>query len=200
MSDEGQIKSIIGQRELRICGLAEIGRSRFDYDPLTGDLRFKDPGPGAYGTLKGYRIFKRKCVGKIARTPHSSGYICVNVLGQSILAHRLIWAIVTGRDPGVTIDHIDGDRANNRWANLREATRSQNAMNRRVRSDNTSGATGVCWHAATRQWAASIGSGKTRVHLGLFDDIVSAKRAYRAAASQRHGEYAAHYGVRAGAA
>lgn len=191
-----QLKSIV---EPRITGLARIGRERFEYDANTGDLRFRDPGPSAFKTQKGYRIFKRAFVGKIAGSA-SSGYVKIILLGRSFMAHRIIWAMVHGVDPGATIDHRDGDPLNNRLSNLRQATRSQNAMNRRARSDNSSGCTGVHWHASSRKWAAAIGAGKARQHLGLFDNIADASSAYRQAAARRHGEFAAHLGVRAGAA
>lgn len=191
MSDP-QVKSII---EPRIEGLAEIGRGRFDYEPLTGVLRFADPGPAAFSTLKGYRIFKAKCLGKIAGSPHSSGYLSLSILGRSLLVHRLIWAIVTGKDPGVTIDHRDGDRRNNRWANLREATRSQNAMNRRMRSDCASGVRGVHWHRAAQAWVAQVCIDGESRHLGCFAGIGDAKAAYEAAAATLHGDFAAHRGA-----
>lgn len=191
MSD-AQLKSII---ERRIEGLPQIGRERFEYEPLTGLMRYKDPGPAAFNTLKGYRAFKRKFLGKIAGSRHADGYLTVSVQGRSILAHRLIWAIVTGRDPGVTIDHRNGNRSDNRWDNLREATRSQNAMNRRARSDCRSGVPGVHWHGATGKWAAEITIGGHRQHLGLFEEKQGAQAARAKAALSLHGEFAAQKGV-----
>ena len=181
--------------ERRIEGLAEIGRARFYYDPETGSLHYKDPGPEGYATLKGYRIFMAKCLGRVAGSQHADGYLRVNVGGRSFLAHRLIWAIMTGRDPGVTLDHRDGDRSNNRWTNLREATRSQNAMNRGPRSDCSSGVRGVHWHKASNMWAASISAGGVSQHLGLFRSKDEARAAFIAASDALHGEFAAHRGA-----
>lgn len=195
MSDSQSL--ITNQRlEPRISGLVEIGRRRFDYDPSTGELRFRDPGRDTFSSEKGYRIFCKKFVGKVAGSiSKSDGYCRVVVLGQSIMAHRLIWAMLYGRDPGATIDHRDGVRSNNRPRNLRDASRSQNAMNRGPRSDCSSGVRGVHWHKASGKWVAAICAGGVSRHLGLFHTKEDARSAFIAASNDFHGEFAAHRGV-----
>lgn len=174
-----------------ICGLYELGHLWFTYEPETGALYWKDPGADKFDTLKGHHIFLSKCLGKKAGYINSLGYWSVAILGRSFLCHRLIWAMENGRDPVGDVDHRDLCRANNRLCNLREATRSQNCMNKAARSDNHSGTKGVHWHKATQKWAAvitakSVGS----VHLGVFPTKEEAAAAYATAARELHGEFA----------
>lgn len=84
----------------------------------------------------------RSPAGSIAGTPHGEGYSVIRVNGRLYLAHRLAWLWMTGEWP-TEIDHRDRNRSNNRWANLREVTRTQNNYNAGRRSDNTSGFRGV---------------------------------------------------------
>lgn len=174
-----------------ISSLCELGHLWFIYEPETGHLYWRDPGAEQFETLKGYRIFLTKFAGKRAGTLNRLGYRSVYVRNRSVLCHRLIWAMANGRDPKGDVDHRDLCRSNNRLGNLREATRSQNCMNKRLRADNTSGVKGVHWHTATQKWVASItAKGAGTVHLGLFLSKADAARAYQAAAVTLHGDFA----------
>lgn len=194
MSADAIVKSFIDWRTDdagRIVGLARIGRERLDYDPKSGHLTWRDAGPSAFPTLKGYRIFKRRFAGRRAGNVNkATGYAEVCILGRSILVHRLIWAIVYGYDPRADIDHRDLCRSNNRLMNLREATRSQNSMNRSMRSDNKSGIKGVHWHKATGKWAATICVNGKGTHLGTFLTLEDATEARRAASAKVYGDFA----------
>jgi hypothetical protein len=98
--------------------------------------------------------------------------------------HRLIL-------PGVDlIDHRDGDGLNNQRSNLRPATMSGNAQNRRKQRNNTSGFIGVTWHGQRDMWMARIGANDKLIHLGHFADPVEAARVRDAAALELHGEFA----------
>lgn len=88
------------------------------------------------------------------------------------------------------VDHVNRDGLDNRRANLRPATKSQNAMNARIRSDNTSGFKGVTLTRSTRRWRALIVVDGRREHLGYFDDAAEAARAYDRAALDLFGEFA----------
>jgi hypothetical protein len=88
------------------------------------------------------------------------------------------------------VDHVNGDGLDNRRANLRPATVSQNGANVGLRAHNTSGFKGVTWHAQRGRWQARIGCGGDRKHLGLYDSPEDAARAYDCAALAAFGEFA----------
>jgi hypothetical protein len=148
-----------------------------------------DPGTGAFA----WRIAKRginKCdpAGTVIK-----GYVQIGLDQVFYRAHRLAWLYVYGRWPQGDIDHINGVRGDNRIANLREATHSQNMANRGPQKNNKSGFKGVSQHTQTGKWIAFIkaksGNSKVR-NLGSFDTPEEAHRAYRAAASELFGEFA----------
>lgn len=103
---------------------------------------------------------------------------------QTIRFHRQIMNTPEGMDT----DHINGNSLDNRKANLRICTRSQNCMNKRGK--NTSGYVGVCWHKQANKWLANI-KVKGRTHsVGLFENSIHAAMARDIAAHDLHGEFA----------
>lgn len=148
----------------------------FDYSLTTGLLYWRT------GTWKGHTA---GCV------KSRIGYLSVRISKQSYMAHRIIWALVTGDDPGqLQIDHIDRCRANNAWVNLRLATSSANKCNRGPQSNGTSGFKGVSFFKPKGKWRARINVLHTEHHIGYFDSPEEANIAYIAAAEQIHGEFA----------
>ncbi|MCI0598731.1 MAG: HNH endonuclease [Beijerinckiaceae bacterium] len=93
-----------------------------------------------------------------------------------------------GAWPIAQIDHINGDRADNRFLNLREATRTENAWNAKLRSDSHSGFKGVRRHK--RRWCAYIKVSGKQKHLGSFATPEEAHDAYCRAAREHHGQFA----------
>ena len=156
-------------------GLSQAEAQRLlAYDPETGSLTWRMPGLG------------RGAVGRQAGSFSPGGYRDVHIHGRNYKVHRLIWLYVHGRWPTHEIDHKNGDRADNRLTNLREATRRQNTHNIRLRNDSRSGVKGVGWHAQAKKWQAKIRG----THIGLFTDINEAAEAYRVAAERHYGEFA----------
>lgn len=150
-------------------------RERIHYDPNTGYFIWKK---------NKYRSRIGKRTGAI-----KDGYVQILIAGKLYRAHRLAWLLMTGEWPSHQIDHINLDRSDNRWANLRAADKRQNAMNTRVRRDNKSGYKGVCWDQGCNKWRADIRLPSVRKHLGLFDDPEAAHAAYARAATRYFGEY-----------
>ena len=114
----------------------------------------------------------------------------ITIQQQIYPAHQLAWLYMTGRWGRPMIDHRDGDPTNNRWANLRRATKSQNCANRRRAGHNTSGFKGVCRCRESGKWRASISKNGRWIHLGRFATPQAAHAAYADAARKLFGEFA----------
>ena len=118
-------------------------------------------------------------------------YVMVKIGGKAVQAHRIIWEMHNGPVPvGREIDHINGNRADNRIENLRLATGSKNKMNTTLRKDNTSGLKGVRRDRRSGRWSATIKADKKTIHLGSFGSPEEAHTAYVAAAEVHHGQFA----------
>ncbi len=154
-------------------------REVLDYDPETGILVWKvspDRRPQWIGEF----------AGKVAGYLNRAGYITVSIDDHPQLAHRMIWLWMTGALPKVTIDHSNGIRSDNRWCNIREATRSENSHNGRLPLDNTSGYVGVSFHKSYGKYRAQIMAKGKRYWLGAFDTPEEAYAAYLAAKTKLH--------------
>lgn len=117
----------------------------------------------------------------------SSGYVRLSLFGKSLYAHRLAWLITHGRWPVEMIDHINGNRSDNRIANLRECTDAENRQNwRRPKANNPHGLMGVGWHKAAGKFTSQIQVNRKIKHLGLFETAEEAHRAYLAAKRTLH--------------
>ena len=155
----------------------EMIKTWFDYDELTGQftrLRKYD----SYGKIKNVR--------QQSFSKNNRGYFWCKVFDKTCLLHRLIWLWVTGSHPKGEIDHIDGDRTNNKWSNLRDVTSFDNARNQGIRKDCTSGVRGVHYDARTNHkgspyWCARISHKGVRHHLGNFSTFEEAVKARKQA-------------------
>lgn len=166
-------------------------RERLAYDRDTGTLTWRDR-PGDDHQTKAWRT---KYAGKVAGSAIRSGYIEIAFSlggGRRVrtYAHRVAWLIATGAWPAACIDHIDGDRTNNRLSNLRQATLAQNAWNTGARSWSKSGIKGVSWESSRQKWFASIVVNRKQIALGRFDTKEQASAAYAEAARKYHGDFA----------
>lgn len=149
------------------------------YDPITGILTWLDD------------CHKHK-LGQIAGYKAKHGYIVVNLFANGkrsgYYAHRIAWLLVTGEWPSKHIDHIDMDGTNNKWNNLRLATRTQNKGNMQAYKNNSSGYKGVIrWNG---KWRAKVQKNGKQVHAGTFDTPEQASEAYLKKARELYGEFA----------
>lgn len=155
------------------------------------ELLSYDPETGIFIRLKANGKQSRWKAGTTSGSADKFGYRMVIVDGHRYFAHRLAWLYMTGSWPAEDLDHRDRDKANNRWANLREATDSQNLCNTGPRKDNKLGVKGVSWSKEKRKWCAQITPpGQKRLSLGRYDCVAHAVRAYRKAEAHYQGEFA----------
>lgn len=142
----------------------------FNYNEETGVLTWR------------VRTSNRIKLGSIAGCPSGNGYLKVRVDGVLYYAHRVIYTMQPGGVPdGKEIDHINGNGCDNRLTNLRLVDATGNRRNQKIRHNNRSGATGVCWHTAAGKWTATIGVNGKHRYLGLFEEFKHAVAARKAA-------------------
>lgn len=150
------------------------------------ELLAYDPSTGAFAWV-GKRI--GRSVGKeFAGSTRHDGYIVINIDGRSCRAHQLAWLYVYGEWPPFPIDHINRERADNRIANLRLASKAENMANTETRAGKK--ITGVRFVAHAGKYMARLGVGGKTVFLGYFLKEEDAHRAYRIARKAHFGEFA----------
>lgn len=150
-------------------------RELLDYKQETGKLFWRER-PSEYFPAGNELQWNGRYANTEAFTYLSpQGYYRGNLFDSSYNAHRIIWKWMTGEDSPLQIDHINGDRADNRWSNLREANRAQNFWNAKRRSYNTSGKKGVYFNKGKGKWDARITHYGRPVFLGRFETFEEAK-------------------------
>jgi len=153
-------------------------RDLLDYDPATGVFT--------------WRVFVKGTRGKgaVAGYTRPDGYQIIVVDKCRYLSHRLAWLWMTGAWPSDMLDHADRNPANNAFANLREATRSQNMANAAMKSTNRTGLKGVVMDRRDGRYAARIQKQGKPKSLGYFDCPAAAHFAYVVEANHLFGEFA----------
>jgi hypothetical protein len=152
-------------------------RNHLDYNPETGLFIWKIPTNP-----------KRVPKGSQAGTLNTSNHVLIQFNGTIIPAHRIAWCMTHGYWPEGDVDHANCIKSDNRLANLRACSRSQNMANMGRRKDNSSGFKGVSPHRD--KWSAEVSFERKRFYLGLFDTPEAAHAAYCAKAQELHGEFA----------
>lgn len=177
------------------CGgkLDALLKSAVKYDPETGGFTWISRPAETFASKSAHRSWLTRFGGKAAFTQReSNGYFVGRIHGVRYKAHRVAWLLTYGRWPDNCIDHINGDRSDNRISNLRDVSKADNARNAKRRVNCTSGVTGVHWNRARQKWRAIIHFNKRCIHLGLFDTIEEAAAA-REAANDDYG-FGDHHG------
>lgn len=161
-------------------------RELLNYDPETGVFTWR--------VSRGRRI-KTGMVAGFVEARNGKPYRRVGIEGRYYHAGPLVWFYMTGEWPEHEVDHKDTDPSNNRWVNLRQATRSQNQHNRTVRGDSFTGRKGVRLQYSQHgnkvgYYVAQIGINGKRVYVGSFKTIDEAVAAYEGAAKLLHKKFA----------
>ena len=150
-------------------------KQRLRYEPETGEFFWLD------GPMAGLR----------AGTVQHNGYRAIKVCDRLLLEHRMAFAFVYGEWPPINVDHVNGDRADNRMANLRCSTKSENSRNSKTWRSSRCGFKGVSRaDSKAEKWMARIKHDGKRVYLGIFDTPEEAHAAYVAAVKVFYGDFA----------
>jgi len=164
----------------------ETLRKLLDYDPETGILTWKARPVEMFSKAGIGREWNNRYAGKAAGNEigYQKGYLAFTALGSHLLAHRVAWALHYSEWPADHMDHINGNKADNRIENLRVVTVRENCMNRPRRKDNSSGHTGVYWVANENRWMAQIKAGGRQKTIGRYlekEDAIAARKDAEAA-------------------
>ena len=163
-------------------------RQLMRYDPETGKLFWKERSVDLFNATE-RRSADHACAQWNSRfadkeaftSGDGKGYRSGTIFGKIYSAHRIIWALSKGEWPDGPMDHINGIRDDNKILNLRVVTSRENSMNRGLRSDNSSGSTGVYFSRNSKKWIASIFAENRSIYLGRFaekaDAILARKQA-----------------------
>ncbi len=144
-----------------------------------------DPETGVFVWIK--VLNARVPLLSVAGSPQNRGYLCIGIDNKRYLSHRLAWLYVTGEFPKQYIDHANGIKTDNRFANLRDVSRFQNMQNiHGLVERNTSGFAGCFWHKEIRRFTSQIVANGKRHYLGCFKTKEEAAEAYRVAKLRLH--------------
>lgn len=162
-------------------------RSFVDYDSASGTFTWRARTADMMQTTRRSPkvmadVWNSQWAGKPAFMSNKQGYLYANLRGTPIKAARAAWVFISGDWPpeGLDVDHINGDRGDNRKENLRLVTPTENSRNKRIARNNKSGVSGVRWCEQRDRWEAKINGGPNEIHLGSYftkDEAVAARQA-----------------------
>lgn len=149
----------------------EIVSNYLSYNSETGQLYQKKKRPKVQ-------------VGSVAGCLTPKGYRYIQLLGRKYPAHHIVWMFETGSFPNYFIDHIDRNKSNNRFSNLREVTNKQNCENRLAQKNNKTGYKGVSFNSKLKKYVSQIQHNNINIYLGVFDSAYEAHLAYQKKVSE----------------
>lgn len=185
-------KGDITRGNIKSCGClsrdrAKLLNKKHNKWKFVGDIAIGTTSTGIdfYIDLADYEKCKDICwFGNYDRHTNSY-YIYGTQNNKKISLHQFL----LGKKDGFVIDHKNHNTIDNRRKNLRMVTLSENAMNQKIKSNNTSGAKGVRWHKATQKWQVGIGVGKKQIYLGVYENFEDAVKVRKDAEIKYFGEY-----------
>jgi len=170
----------------------ELLRKLLSYDSATGFLTWKLRPRDLFPNDWQWRRWNTRHAGKPALTADKGdGYLGGSVMCVRCKTHRVVWALHYGKWPEADIDHINGNRSDNRIENLRDVSRAENCKNQGIPKNNTSGIIGVHWYRKFQCWRADIKANGRKRHLGYFATKEDAAKA-RKQAEEKYGYHSNH--------
>lgn len=163
------------ERGISVATLREI----LEYDPVWGRFTWKCRNENLIADEAARNGWNGRHAGRRAFTASLNGYKRASIQNKRFFAHRVAWAMYHGEWPSGQIDHINGDRSDNRIQNLRVVDTAENARNTKRFRTNTSGVTGVHWASKARRWCARIMVNQVSLDCGSyvnFEDAVAARK------------------------
>ena len=154
------------------------------YDADTGALTWKKRPMQSFVNSRAWAMWNKRFAGRPAGCVGSRGYQNVKVDYQTLGGHRIAWAIYYGEWPEGEIDHINGDKLDNRICNLRAVSAAENMKNLRTPATNSSGVMGVSFVSRINRWRAYIRVNGRATHIGYFMSKEDAARARNLAAEK----------------
>jgi hypothetical protein len=155
-------------------------RDVYDYDPETGVFTWKADRVTSSGKVV-------HLAGDVAGSIQFKGYWVVTIGGKQYLAHRVAWLYVTGQWPAQNIDHKNGWKMDNSWANLRDVSPLVNSQNRQgAQKNSATGLLGASWNRLKCKFTARLKVNGRYLSLGYHDTAEAAHAAYVAAKRQHH--------------
>lgn len=175
--------------------MAEISATdvlaKFDYDREGGSLRYKHRQLSECGSRRSWAGWQERWAGRAAGCLNKSGYLHCNMLGHTVAIHTLIWLVETGHYPTAQIDHINHNKTDNRFCNLRLVTASENRRNQKDRLAVISGVMGVYWSDRDALWYPRVKILGKMIGLGATKDFFEAV-CRRKSAELAHGFHENH--------
>ena len=153
----------------------EYIKDNLSYDPDTGHFWWKKKG------------FSRR-FGLPVGHGSKNGYCRVGIMGKKFYAHRLAFVLMEGHLPE-EVDHINCDKSDNRWSNLRASNTKSNSLNKTAQSNNSCGYKGVHFAKDKSRWVARITVNGVKKHLGYYSTPEEAHQEYVKASKELHGEF-----------
>lgn len=160
----------------------EVLQTFLTYDPLTGILAWKPGLPYA----------KQRQAGKAAGTMSKGGYLRTSISRRMYSNNRIAWKMHYGTDPVGVVDHEDGDKLNNKIANLRDASQGKNTYNQVRRTDNTTGYKGVVFSKRRGVFVVNLKVRGVKIKSPQFNTPEAANDFVRAERERLHGEFTCH--------
>jgi len=184
----------LNSKNSKSCGclrdeLTKVRNSRKNKFELINDeyyIGYTQSGKEFYFDKEDFDLVRQHCWDVDNSTGYAKTIDRIDNTGKLYL-HRLVMGCTKG--DGIIIDHIDRNRIDCRKHNLRTVNDIQSAINKGIKSNNTSGKVGVSWNEDRNKWESYITVNKKRLHLGMFDDFEEAEKVRMEAEEKYFGEY-----------